>query len=644
MLGARIGVMVGVQVGVACGVEQGAAGPAQTTLTVATVDSADPVLGGANFTYSIQVTNTGVPDATTVAVAITLDAGVTWVSSTGSGWTFGGSGQNRTATQATIVAGAAAPIVVTVTASSTQIADFSTAISVTCANAPTANDTETTENVPTDGPSSWRVPKSAAGFTALGITAPQHLHLAQEASGTLADTIGNMPMTATNAPSYQNTVSGWTRKGVGVNDTTANQGFSAAAGLGPNLGTQSFAYLAYLNIGTSDHLETRELLGVGIADPDTQNIAFGAPTSGDIFTFRSENVTANGVYAAANTNTAVLFVFNRNAGTTKVYTSGGDKIVGTYIGNITDGYKILLGSVPVSSGTPHAVTSKCFYSAWWTGAAAQFTDATATTLMTTMGISALWNVTVDGPTHFLHPLTTADWAFCDTDQYARVGRHLITPNSAWGFQETVSPIADKIGSLDLTVTGGSPTLNAAIGLTGWARKCASFSAGGSAGQCTVAAGVGPNPLTTSVLWVGLWNSMAAATSLRGFMTAGGALAATEVAADIKTIATGSQLQIKALLATTDGAAAFVVGIPMLIALRWNRTAGTFDLFTKDEKITGTYGTGIVTDGGKGFGAVLRSTPACKISHGFMYSGANAEQTDQQVRDMFTTLMRAAPAW
>lgn len=499
--------------------------------------------------------------------------------------------------------------------------------------------------VPTDGPYSWRTPRSTADFTTLGLGSyvPSHLYQCQELSGTLADTSGAVAL-ATQFATYANTVAGWARKGVGVDKATAKSSVYMSAGQGANLATQSWAMLVYLHVEDASATGSSHFFNAGLGDPDTENLALFTPTSGSgLLSYRSENVsTVAGVYDCVPADLAYLVVFNRNAGTTKVYTSLGDKIIGGYSGaTLVDGYKVLLGTVPVASGSPVPITGKVMWGAMWDGVAAQIDDAGALAIMNGLGISTIWQVTVDGPAHNLIPLTTAEWASCDVDQFSRVGRHLITPDSAWGFQETVTPVDDKIGSLDLAVVFA--TMNSAISITGWSRKCLSFSAGGSHGQASLASGVGPNPATTSVMWIGLYTTIVATTLLRQIMMIGGTTTANEASININTIANGSELQGKVLAAFTDDAAAFVAATPMLIAFRYDRTAGTATIFTKDRKFTVTY-SGSVVDGFKGFGGQIQNTPAFKLTHGFMYSAANAEQSDQQVYDMFTTLMRVAPAW
>ncbi|MDQ3060024.1 MAG: hypothetical protein M3R45_10960 [Pseudomonadota bacterium] len=60
---------------------------AKSDLAIAKKDSADPVSNGANFSYTLSVSNLGTEPATSVVVDDPLPAGVTFVSASGTGWT-----------------------------------------------------------------------------------------------------------------------------------------------------------------------------------------------------------------------------------------------------------------------------------------------------------------------------------------------------------------------------------------------------------------------------------------------------------------------------------------------------------------------------------------------------------------------------
>ena len=80
-------------------------------LNVVQSDSADPVIAGGNYSYAIDVNNIGPNAASTVSLTNTLPTNVSYVSSSGSGWSCNDSGQVVTCTRSTIANGASAPTV-----------------------------------------------------------------------------------------------------------------------------------------------------------------------------------------------------------------------------------------------------------------------------------------------------------------------------------------------------------------------------------------------------------------------------------------------------------------------------------------------------------------------------------------------------
>lgn len=118
-------------------------GATTTTMTLGITDSADPTPAGANFSYTVQATNTGAATAQSVSVAVTLDASLTYVSSSGTGWSIGVVGQLVTATVASLAVGAANPITITVTAGNAS-GSITTNGSASGANFITANGSQGT--------------------------------------------------------------------------------------------------------------------------------------------------------------------------------------------------------------------------------------------------------------------------------------------------------------------------------------------------------------------------------------------------------------------------------------------------------------------------------------------------------------------
>lgn len=489
-----------------------------------------------------------------------------------------------------------------------------------------------------DGPFDWYVPASAAEFTALGVAPPQHLHLMQDASATAADEIGDMPYTAANGPAFAQTIAEWDRDGISFDGTTSKQSLYASAGEGPDLSSESFAQLVYFDVQATSAAASKHYLLYGVADPDTDQVTLIAPAnSTDTFTFRSENVNVGGVYDNEPSTVAVLLVYNRAAGTTKVYTSNGDKLVGTYVGSLNDGYKCI-GSVPVASGTPPPATFTVMWSAMWVGADAEMDDADAKALFEAMNIDPIWYVAVDGPTHRFYPGAADQWAVLSAYSTSLLGRTWPEPEHAWLMQETSTPVLDKIGSIDLTVVFA--TMNASISISGYSRKCLSFSAGGSKGQAGMASGTGPDPITDDFTLVGSYTTIVATTVFRQVMMLAGTTTSNEASLNINTIANGSELQAKATTDAVDDASAFVAATPMRIYARWVASTKTLTIFTKDRKWSVT-ASGTVADGVKGFGGSIQNTPAFKLDHGHMHESA---LTDQQIYDQFTILERTAPSW
>ncbi len=105
---------------------------ASADLSLAMVDAPDPVDGGDNLTFTVSVTNGGPDRAASVAVAVTLDAALSYVSAGGTGWTCGHAAGVVTCTRATLNAGTA-PNIAIVTTAPAAAATLSTSASVSSA-------------------------------------------------------------------------------------------------------------------------------------------------------------------------------------------------------------------------------------------------------------------------------------------------------------------------------------------------------------------------------------------------------------------------------------------------------------------------------------------------------------------------------
>lgn len=179
------------------------------------------------------------------------------------------------------------------------------------------------------------VPTTSAEFTALGITAPSSLWLAQEASGNLTDSLGTLTLSANASPLYTQQVAGWARYGVGFNEQTA-QRFQAAAGVGPDVATQSVAWLVYLKLAGVQG-GTRRVLHA--AEGFTTTGVQVAITTSNQLQLRCVNVGTTGSYDYNDGAVhPVLLAYNRTAGTVRIYTDK-EQINGTYSAGAVDAAK-----------------------------------------------------------------------------------------------------------------------------------------------------------------------------------------------------------------------------------------------------------------------------------------------------------------
>lgn len=123
------------------------AAPGPTDLSLTKNDSADPVVKGSNFTYTIQVRNPDATnDATDVTVVDPLPAQVDFVSATASSGTCQQQAKTVTCSLGTVLAGTTATVTITVKAARQGTASNVATVTTSQVDANAANnqDTETT--------------------------------------------------------------------------------------------------------------------------------------------------------------------------------------------------------------------------------------------------------------------------------------------------------------------------------------------------------------------------------------------------------------------------------------------------------------------------------------------------------------------
>jgi hypothetical protein len=235
--------------------------------------------------------------------------------------------------------------------------------------------------VPQDGPGPYYVPATAGDFATLGIAAPAHLYLAQEASGNLADTIGGVALVANGTPLYQQAYAGWTRTFSGFNQS-ASQRFAAAAASGPNPLTTDVLWLGYMVLNTLPSgvrgvIAAGANVGVAIVASGSLRLSVAGVTVDDATTRPDTDDLAHPIALLYdNTNSRVC-----------MYTDEA-KTAGTYAA-ATDGLKGFGGNVIGATSPP--ASAGVFWGCCWTGADARLTDAQVKTRLQTLGWTIPWS-------------------------------------------------------------------------------------------------------------------------------------------------------------------------------------------------------------------------------------------------------------
>lgn len=395
MIGPRVGLSMRAAIGPAIGPGTNEIAPSDdvsTVLTVTLTDSIDPVITAVNYTYSSIVINTGSISATSVTATITLDSSLTFVSGAGTGWAIGAVGQVVTCTRATLAIGAAPTITITVTSGGSALTATSTADAI-ANNAPAATQavqTTVVKLVSRDTAGTFRVPSSLtewqnfnAYWTAVGLAnfpnvIPASLYLCQESSGDLVDSIGSITLTANGTPTYQQTVTNCTRKGVGFN-SGVNQRFTAGIGSGPNPATTSTMWLWRLDV-TSSGIVTGNVLLVSDAVVNYKLLITTTP----VFQVSINGLTNNGVSNPISGSTMWADIQDDNKNAKSTCHTGQEKITSTFSSLVVDGLKGLGGAV---SWNGHAV-----YGVRFDGASAEISDAQIKALHTALneGVAPPW--------------------------------------------------------------------------------------------------------------------------------------------------------------------------------------------------------------------------------------------------------------
>lgn len=241
-----------------------------TTVVLAILDDADPVMTLDALTYTVTITNTGGNALVNASVTLAIDSDSTYVgSSAGDFDSIGESAGVVTADLASLAASGVASFTVTVTTPSsaqTLTADGD----VTADNADPDDESETTvvQLVAKDSGSGIRVPASLAQWTSLRacegcLGTPSLIWLCQEASGNLVDASGNgFTGTKIGTVTYNSAQAGWTRTGILFVDNSGDFIFNASASL-PDGATESTMLLSYADLPGAHVASSQQFMQIG---------------------------------------------------------------------------------------------------------------------------------------------------------------------------------------------------------------------------------------------------------------------------------------------------------------------------------------------------------------------------------------------
>jgi hypothetical protein len=226
------------------------------------------------------------------------------------------------------------------------------------------------------------------------------------------------------------------------------------------------------------------------------------------------------------------------------------------------------------------------------------------------GAGVTWDV--DATSGIAVPSTLAQWNSFRTFH----GLTMPAPSGLYLCQEAAGNLTDTIGGVTLTAQNAPLYQQAAAG---WTRKGVGCT-DGSSQRFTAAAGVGPNPTTTSQIW--LWLAIPPGVAPGSARDLCGLFGATP--SSLRT--TGALLpRYLSDGVTVDGATAFT-GAWNMLATRYDRANSRTVGYTTSERLVGTYA-GTTTDGNKGIGDGPTTAAAATYVYGVRWDGAAAEVTD-----------------
>jgi hypothetical protein len=223
-------------------------------------------------------------------------------------------------------------------------------------------------------------------------------------------------------------------------------------------------------------------------------------------------------------------------------------------------------------------------------------------------------ITIDATKGWARPANASEW----TELLAGTG--IANPDSSWDCGEASGNLADDIGSLTLTANL-SPLY--AQSATGWAGTGVDAT-DGTADRFAAAASVGPDPASSSQVWMFTLAIQTEPTVTRHFGGINTISSTQECRLGWSPSAGTNRLRIGVVGVGTIGTLDHPVG-DYVVFLRYDRAASIATAYSDLETVVGTYSASVV-DGPKGYGSA-GSPGGIVVMQIALWHGANAETID-----------------
>jgi hypothetical protein len=243
-----------------------------------------------------------------------------------------------------------------------------------------------------DATSNIRVPRNRYQWSLGPYGQPDGIYLCQEAAGNLADSgLATTPLTANASPLYQQTVPGWSRKGVGFTGGT-NQRFAAPSGVGPNPVTTDVLWCWLTNMFTGLTLPHQTSWVVANGTNNIVNLlaANGWLRRGVPGQYEDDKVTRPDL---ANRVVPIGILNDNENDRVGLFTDVAKTLVQVFAPVAQDGLKGVggIGGAGTAPGNETHNATKVVYGWFFAGTAARKTDAQIKAMYEWLGFTVGWS-------------------------------------------------------------------------------------------------------------------------------------------------------------------------------------------------------------------------------------------------------------